>query len=178
MVKNTSGGSKHKGFARKRENESHSDRIRLSECDLEQYACVTRMNGNNCNVTTIHGIELIGHVRGKMSGRNRRQCNIVKGSVVLIGLRDWERNPKNCDVLEVYSPQEIEQLKTIPKVQFERLLPIIQTVVITEGTSSTTAADDIQFTTNEESHQTEMEDTPEDTTTFTTKYEDINIDDI
>ena len=88
MVKNTSDGSKHKSFARKRANDSQNTRLRLSTCPDEQYACVTKLNGNNCNFTTVAGVELIGHIRGKMTGRNRRSCNISKGTVVLIGLRE------------------------------------------------------------------------------------------
>jgi hypothetical protein len=40
----------------------------------------------------------------------------------LIGLREWESTPKNCDILEVYSPNEVAQLKTNPKIPFDNLL--------------------------------------------------------
>jgi initiation factor 1A len=147
MVKNTSGGSKHKSFARKRENTPQNTRLRLSTCNEEQYACVTKMNGNNCSLTTANGVDLVGHIRGKMTGRNRRSCNISKGTIVLIGLRDWEKTPKNCDILEVYGPNEVEQLKMIPNVGFERLRPIIDSTNLIS--SDVKNNDDIEFTTNE-----------------------------
>jgi hypothetical protein len=40
-------------------------------------------------------------------------------------MRHWEKTAKNCDILEVYSSHEVEQLKNIPKIRFERLLPLI-----------------------------------------------------
>lgn len=122
MVKNTGGGCKAKKFARKGDAPA-KDRgfIRLPECDEEQYACVTKLNGNTCNVITVDGTPLLAHIRNKFSGKNKRSNIIATNTVLLIGLRDWESTKKNCDVLEVYSAQEVEQLRTIPKLGIERL---------------------------------------------------------
>ena len=174
MVKNTSGGSKHKSFARKRANDSQNTRLRLSTCSDEQYACVTKMSGNNCNLTTVAGSELIGHIRGKMTGRNRRSCNISKGTIVLIGLREWEKTPKNCDILEVYGPTEVEQLKMIPNVGFNQLRPIIESTNVSSSDPNCTS--EIEFTTNNYS----IDDTPieEETFVMDESGEQINFDDI
>jgi hypothetical protein len=40
-------------------------------------------------------------------------------------MRHWEKTAKNCDILEVYSSHEVEQLKNIPKIRFERLMHLI-----------------------------------------------------
>ena len=125
MVKNNTGGNRAKSFARKNEGARAVERLRLSECDEEIYACVTKLFGNTCAITTIDGKNLLGHIRKKFSGRGKRTSTIVNGCVVLVGLRHWEKEAKNCDILEVYSPNEVEQLKNIPKIRFEKLLPFI-----------------------------------------------------
>jgi len=126
MVKNNTGGNRAKSFARKNEGSARAvERLRLSECDEEVYACVTKLYGNTCSIITIDGHPLLGHIRKKFSGRGKRTSIITSGSVVLVGLRHWEKEAKNCDILEVYSANEVEQLKNIPKIRFERLLPLI-----------------------------------------------------
>ncbi len=122
MVKNTGGGCKAKKFARKGDAVV-KDRgfLRLPECDEEQYACVTKLNGNTCNVITVNGTPLLAHIRNKFSGKNKRSNIIATNTILLVGLREWESTKKNCDVLEVYSAQEVEQLRTIPKLGIERL---------------------------------------------------------
>jgi initiation factor 1A len=157
------------------------ERVREAREEGEKYAIVMRMNGPNCNVKTVTGEDLLGHLRGKMSGRNRRQCNISKGSIVLVGLHEWEKTPKNCDILEVYTPQEIEQLKTLPKAHFERLIPILQSLQQT-ATSTPIAVDvmnEIEFTNPvAQANIVETVAAEEDPSTFTSSYENINIDDI
>ena len=125
MVKNSTGGNRAKSFARKNESSRALERLRLSECDEEVYACVTKLFGNTCAITTIDGKNMLGHIRKKFSGKGKRHNIIAAGVVVLVGLRHWEKEAKNCDILEIYSPNEVEQLKNIPKLKFERLLPFI-----------------------------------------------------
>ena len=125
MVKNQTGGNRAKSFARKNETSVGRERLRLAECDEEVYACVNKLFGNTCSVTTIDGETLIGHIRKKFSGRGKRTSIITDRCVVLVGMRHWEKTAKNCDILEVYSSHEVEQLKNIPKIRFERLLPLI-----------------------------------------------------
>jgi initiation factor 1A len=126
MVKNQTGGNRAKSFARKNESAvGRVERLRLAECDEEVYACVTKLYGNTCAVTTIDGLTLMGHIRKKFSGRGKRTSTITNGCAVLVGLRHWEKEAKNCDILEVYNSNEVEQLKNIPKIRFERLLPLV-----------------------------------------------------
>lgn len=132
MVKNQTGGNRAKSFARKNESSGSHERLRLSECDEEVYACVNKVFGNTCSVTTINGETLIGHIRKKFNGRGKRTSTITDRCVVLVGMRHWEKIAKNCDILEVYSSHEVEQLKNIPKIRFERLLPLI----MADGTTS------------------------------------------
>ena len=118
MVKNTTGGSKTKGQARKFANAPRqSANIRLSNDECELYAQVTKMLGNGmCHVLCIDGKERLCHIRGKFRGRGKRDNLIGNNSWLLIGLRDWEsekdeKKKQNCDLLEVYSPIDVDRLK-------------------------------------------------------------------
>ena len=118
MVKNTTGGSKTKGQARKFANApKQSANIRLSQDEYEVYAQVTKMLGNGmCHVLCIDGKTRLCHIRGKFRGRGKRDNLIGNNTWLLIGLREWEsekdeKKMQNCDLLEVYSPIDVDRLK-------------------------------------------------------------------
>ena len=116
MVKNVNGGNKAKGFARKGFGKKDSP-LRISEDELEVYAQVSKVvGGSNCQVTTLDGTELLCHIRGKFRGRGKRDNFIGNGTWLLVGLRDWEKEPApgkllNCDVIEVYNDADKIRLK-------------------------------------------------------------------
>lgn len=111
MVKNVTGGCKSKKMANKHVNAPKTERLRLALNEGEIYAIVLKNYGNGFQVQTIKHDTLFCHIRGRFTGRNRRDNSISVGSWVLVGLRDWESTKKNCDLLEVYAPQEVEKLK-------------------------------------------------------------------
>jgi translation initiation factor 1A len=119
MVKNTTGGSKTKGQARKFANAPRqTSNIRLSNDECELYAQVTKMLGNGmCHVLCIDDKTRLCHIRGKFRGRGKRDNLIGNNSWLLIGLREWESDKnsdtklQNCDLLEVYSPIDVDRLK-------------------------------------------------------------------
>lgn len=121
MVKNSGGGNRAKKFARKDTGIKITVKLRLSEDPDEIYACVTKLHGNTCDVVTIDGTKLVGHIRGCMSGKKKRFCIISANTVVLVGLRSWDSAKKHCDILEVYTSIEVDQLRNIPKVNLDRL---------------------------------------------------------
>ena len=100
MVKNTTGGNKAKGFARKTFTKA-SNALRLSNDEAEVYAQVIKvLGGAMCHVV----------------GRGRRDNFIEIGTWVLVGMREWEKEPSkgkllNCDMLEVYNDHDKERLK-------------------------------------------------------------------
>ena len=120
MVKNTTGGNKSKGMARKLTNNNNSGKLRVSMDENEQYACITRLLGNGmCRATTSHGKDLLCFIRGKFRGRNKRANVISVSSIVLVGIRSWAGdNPKECDLLEVYDLNETNQLRMIPNINW------------------------------------------------------------
>jgi len=116
MVKNTHGGNKAKGFARKSYAKG-SNSLRVSENEFEVYAQVTKiLGGINCHVIDSDGTPMLCHIRGKFRGRGKRDNLLGNGTWVLVGLRDWEKEPSpgkllNCDLLEVYSNYDKERLQ-------------------------------------------------------------------
>lgn len=125
MVKNTTGGSSHKKFARKHTSGAKSNKLRVSEDEGEIYAIVTKMLGNNMfHCYCIDGTIRLGHIRGKFTGRGKRDNMVEGGKWVLIGLREWDvpsekssslskgkDKMQQCDLLEVYSDMDKQRLK-------------------------------------------------------------------
>ena len=117
MVKNTHGGNKHKGFARKHTTAKASNKLRTSEDEGEIYAIATKMLGNNMfHCHCIDNVLRLCHIRGKFTGRGKRDNMITTGTWVLIGIREWDsyksdKDIQKCDLLEVYSDLDKERLK-------------------------------------------------------------------
>lgn len=102
MVKNTHGGSKHKSQARKATNNVRNVTIEPSD-PSEKYAKVTKMFGNGmCQIELQEDKTLLCcHIRGKFRGKNKRHNTVVMNSIVVVGLREWESERKNCDLIGV-----------------------------------------------------------------------------
>jgi len=131
MVKNL-GGNKAKGFARKHTTGGKKDNIlRVAEEEGEVYAVVTKMCGNSMfECTGIDRVSRLGHIRGKFSGKGKRDNIVQNGVWVLVGVREWdikkekdeikqnkdtnsskkEKLPQ-CDLLEVYNDNDKERLR-------------------------------------------------------------------
>ena len=115
MVKNTQGGSKHKGMARKLVNAPISAKPRLSECDDECYAVVTKMLGNGmCHVDLSYQTNIVRdtvcHIRGKFRGRNKKNNLVQTNNFILVGLRTWENPIKNCDLIFTFIDSHIHSI--------------------------------------------------------------------
>jgi len=123
MVKNTFGGNKHKCQARKFTNTKSSNKLRIAEEIGEIYCIVTHMLGNS--MFYAHGIDnckKLGFIRGKFSGRGKRDNIVEIGKWVLLGEREWDNKKEKsneimkCDLLEVYNDLDKERLKdTVPE---------------------------------------------------------------
>jgi translation initiation factor IF-1 len=112
MVRNTKGGKGSKAFARKFVSDVKPDHIRSPDSPLELFAVVQKMFGPMCEVFTNDGRTFKCHIRGKFKGRNKRFSIISVGSLVIIGLRDFEApNFINSDLLEVFSHDQISSIQ-------------------------------------------------------------------
>jgi len=126
MVRNTHGGSGHKKFARKHTSGAKNNKLRISEDEGEIYAIVTKMLGNGMfHCFCIDNLTRLGHIRGKFSGRGKRDNMVECGKWILIGLREWDISSsekaaltkdkkdklQQCDLLEVYNDSDKQRLK-------------------------------------------------------------------
>lgn len=187
MVRNTTGGCKAKGQARKLVVDSKvtNKALRVSNDAFEVYAQVTKNLGNGmCHVLCIDGKTRLCHIRGKFRGRGKRDNMIGLGSWILIGLREWEvgkddsKKLENCDLLEVYSDYDKEKLKTtVNTVNWSAF-------VSNDNKNSKVddkTADDIDFTDNVDEYKTYVEETLKSgkkIESIQLDEEEVNIDDI
>lgn len=116
MVKNKTGGNRHKKMARKNvKNSFIKPKLRLVKEEGEMYAKVIEFYGNGAKVICNDGRERFLVIRRKFKGRNKRDNTIALNTVVLVGIRDWEcRDPKKIpksDLLFVYGREHINELK-------------------------------------------------------------------
>ena len=105
--------------------------LRVSQCKEEIYGYILRLLGNGmCMVKCVDGYERLCHIRGKFTGRSKRENALSQGTWVLIGLRQWDadkdfalktsktpgKSIQKCDLLEIYSPAEREKLRVQEKI--------------------------------------------------------------
>ena len=157
MVKNTTGGSSHKKFGRKFTNNSVAKagyKLRISEDEGELYCIVTKNLGNNMfHCCSISGATYLGHIRGKFTGRGKRDNTIAPGIWALVGLREWDNSSEKvkngkiklqqCDLLEVYSDTDKQRLIDTVDERWEVLVNNDPTKINKEMVS----ADDFTFQT-------------------------------
>ena len=143
MVKNVHGGNKHKSQGRKFTAGKANNKLRVAENEGELYSIVTKMLGNGMFHTyCIDGIVRLAQIRGKFSGRGKRDNFVEVGKWVLVGEREWDvtskdkaNNPKlKCDLLEVYTEMDKERLMDTVRMDWN--------ILISQDTSKTKDAGD------------------------------------
>ncbi len=144
-----------KHLARKHVNGSSQQAnkfLRVSLCKEEIYAYVTRILGNSmCMVKCVDGYDRLCHIRGKFTGRSKRENALAQGTWVLIGLRQWDadkefaltasktnKKVQKCDLLEIYSASEREKLRVQEK--------IFQDIIESNNSDAKNSCDDDEFT--------------------------------
>ena len=187
MVKNT-GGNKAKGYARKNMVKGSSV-LRVSEDSAEIYAQAIKVSGGSmCRVNDLKGQEMNCHIRGKFRGRGKRDNLIVPGTWLLVGLREWEKDPLqgkllNCDLIEVYSDSDKVRLKN--SVTFVDWTPFITNDTRSIGSKDTETDLDIEFADDKKQEyqaliQAHLEESKigKNNIIATEEGEEINVDDI
>lgn len=152
MVKNTQGGNKSKGYARKNFIKKDSV-LRTAQEEGEIYAqAIKVMGGSICSVMDLDGIIMKAHIRGKFRGRGKRDNFIVPGTWLLVGLHSWENNKlddkkvKNCDILEVYSDSDKTKLKNYcTNINWNKFIMNDNKILITDNDEINDKDDNIVF---------------------------------
>lgn len=125
MVRNVTGGSKHKSQARKHvvPRGGTSGALRVAQEEGECFAQVERMlGGSNCHVKCVDGVVRLCVIRGKFRGKGKRDNVLSMGSIVLVGTRDYESckgkdKLETCDLLEVY--READKMRLFSNVKID-----------------------------------------------------------
>ena len=131
MVKNSTGGNKSKKQARKTaiQNQQPAKEIRKAKEDGEMYAAVSKMfGGKECEVMCLDHKLRRCVMRAKFMFRGKAENNLSVGTMILVGLRDWEvrhTGSERCDLLEVYSQSEKERLKQSEACDFTAINTLI-----------------------------------------------------
>ena len=109
MVKNKTGGSKHK--KRKKGSGVEIERELIFKEDCQEYAQAVRMLGNcKLECQCFDGITRLGHIRGKI----KKKARIITGDIILLSLRDFEDG--KADVIHVYNIKEVRNLKSYGEI--------------------------------------------------------------
>ena len=117
MVKNQGGNKSKKGARRLMvavQNKNVREKDPNESCEM--YAYMMKLYGGaNCEVLCEDGVTRMCVIRSKFRGRSKQDNLLTVGTIILVGLRDWEvRHPdkkENCDLLCVY--REDEKIKLI-----------------------------------------------------------------
>ena len=123
MVKNVTGGNKHRSAARKQAVPVAPPVIqwvrRASKGEL--YASAAKNYGGcRFGVLCSDGKERVCVIRRKFK-RFRRGNDVSVGTYMLVGTREWETESNTCDLLCVYSQGEVNILKQDADFKYDML---------------------------------------------------------
>ena len=123
--------------------------VRTASSADEKYAIVQKRLGNGwLSVKCIDGVVRLCNIPKKFSGKKKEVINV--DAWLLVGLREFETKKDKCDVLEIYSPQEVASLKkldenwTVLGVEREdTFIPTLETGTVSVEVDTEVNVDDI-----------------------------------
>jgi len=133
MVKNTTGGKAAKSMASKNSGSSSNTKLTVSTNCNEVFAIASKMLGNSTfNCIGLDSNTFLCHIRGKFSGKGKRDNTVSPGTWVLVGLYQWNASSadllkrgkvklRECDLLEVYSERDKQRLRDTVSEDWECL---------------------------------------------------------
>ena len=123
--------------------------VRTASSADEKYAIVQKRLGNGwLSVKCMDGVVRLCNIPKKFSGKKKEVINV--DAWLLVGLREFETKKDKCDVLEIYSPQEVASLKkldenwTVLGVEREdTFIPTLETGTVSVELDTEVNVDDI-----------------------------------
>lgn len=98
MVKNTTGGNKAKKLKR---NYGRFDSVeKIDDGQGQMFGMILKNNGVSFDVLCTDGMKR----KGRLCGEMKKGPRIREGSFVVITLRDYEQDKKNCDIVKHGNP--------------------------------------------------------------------------
>ena len=130
-------------------------------------------------ITQKDGTTLSCRLAGKFKGRNKRNNIVSVGCWVLVGLYDWEKESKNCELLYIYEKSEIDELRNLPGIDW-KYLNIASNNNLDDSENDEAGNTTIIFTESATNKSVEeLYDTnPENVASTLYEEEEINIDDL
>ena len=156
MVKNSTGGNKSRQQGRRFGGGTGGGgaNVRRVKEEGEMYGAITRMNGGRyCQVVCTDGVSRICTIRKKFSSQRRGDNALAVGVWVLVGVYAWQSTAPACDLLEIYSSQERDQLK-----QMESKYDFSCLIAVGDSNSQGGEVSFSQFRTTVQMHDAEEED--------------------
>jgi len=148
MVVNKKGGNKTKKQKKNPVNEDERKLVLKDDMNFQEYAQINKLFGNGrFEANCFDGKIRLAHARGNLK---KKKIFVKAGDVVIISLREFE--DAKCDVIYVYKPKEIRELKKMGEIP--------QT--ITEDLLKETEETDIGFDFNYEGEDDDIEEKKED----------------
>ena len=192
MVKNQFGGNKNKGQARKFVGAKPTNKLRIAESEGEIYAVVLKMNGNGMfHAMGIDKKLRLGFIRGKFSGKGKRDNMVEMGKWVLLGDREWSAATSSTsgdskiksDLLEVYNDGEKERLKSTITADWSILVSSdTRKPAQDKSNELVDFKDNAEIPAQKETKYTELSNCQDTIVMITTeeddKFEEVNVDDI
>jgi hypothetical protein len=123
MVKNVTGGSKHRSAARKQTVPAAPpvvQWVRRAEKGELYASAAKNYGGCRFGVLCSDGKERICVIRRKFK-KYRRGNDVSVGTYMLVGPREWETDSNTCDLLCVYSAGEVKLLMQDAAFKYEML---------------------------------------------------------
>ena len=148
MVVNKKGGNKAKKQKKNPVNEDERKLVLKDDMNFQEYAQINKLFGNGrFEANCFDGKIRLAHARGNLK---KKKIFVKAGDVVIVSLREFE--DAKCDVIYVYKPKEIRELKKMGEIP--------QT--ITEDLLKETEETDIGFDFNYEGEDDDIEEKKED----------------
>jgi translation initiation factor IF-1 len=85
------------------------------------------LGGSNCHVKCVDGVSRLCVIRGKFRGKGKRDNALSVGSMILVGMRDYESckgkdKLETCDLLEVYRESDKTRLFSSVKIDWSEIV--------------------------------------------------------
>jgi translation initiation factor IF-1 len=111
------------------------------------------LGGSNCHVKCVDGVTRLCVIRGKFRGKGKRDNVLSVGSMVLVGIRDYESckgkdKLETCDLLEVYRESDKTRLFSSVKIDWSEI--VTTSGCAGEKASAASSSDDLVFMTEDQ----------------------------
>jgi len=111
MPKAKGRGGKNRRRAKNTSNDVKRELV-FKEQDQEYAQVLKMLGGGRCDLYCFDGVKRLGTIRGKLVKR----VWITQGDIVLVSLREFQKDSKKCDIAHKYFADEAKKLKAYKEI--------------------------------------------------------------